>query len=121
MRAREFLSEKTQDKIPKKNKSTMKGVYTTPEANLNAGDAYVNYRMGLALAGAPDYPTAAESEIGGDPFYHTYTDEEAEMVHVAAKVVGTPVRTLNGQKSVEPDGTYTRSPVAAPKRNRYGV
>ena len=113
---------KSQNKIDKSTKRASKQLATTPNANLNGGDAYLNYRMNLALAGAPDYPTKAESEIGGDPLYSAYTDAEWEMLKIAARETGAgPLKSLNRKRSEEMPDVNTTSTIAKPKRNKYGV
>ena len=127
MRAKEFIlnekaGSKSQDKIDQSARLASKDLVTTPNANLNGGDAYLNYRMNLALAGAPDYPTKAESEIGGDPLYSAYTDVEFEMIKKAAAMTGAgPIKQLSRKRSEELPTTQKVSPVAKPKRNKYGV
>lgn len=123
MKAKEIISEDSnQDKIDDSSKRASTQLATTPNANLNGGDAYLNYRMNLALAGAPDYPTKAESEIGGDPLYSAYTDAEWEMIKMAAKITGAgPLKQLNRKRSEEMPDVNKTSPVAAPKKNKYGI
>jgi hypothetical protein len=80
--------------------------------------------MGLALAGAPDYPTKMEADnwIGGDPLLSTYTDVEFEMVKKAAKQVGAGrIQNWSGKRSQEVADVNKTSPVAKSKKNRYGV
>jgi hypothetical protein len=84
----------------------------------------MNYRMGIALAGAPDYPTkmAADNWIGGDPLISSYTDEEFEMVKKAAEQVGAgSIQNWSGKRSQETADVQKVSPVAAIKKNKYGV
>ena len=123
MRIKDVIVEgKDQDEVDPSIKRAMPNLSTTPNANLNGGDAYLNYRMNLALAGAPDYPTKAESEIGGDPLYSAYTDAEWEMLKMAAKVSGAgPLKNLNRKRSEELPDVMKVSPVNKPKRNKYGV
>lgn len=122
MRAQEFINEGGVKKLSKPAQSSLRGAITTPDANNNAGDAYKSYRFGLALAGAPDYPTKAENEIGGDPLLTLYTDEEWEMVQYAAKQSNVgPIKRLTSRRSEELDDVNTTSPVAKPKRNKYGI
>lgn len=118
----DLLTEAGVKKLSKSAKSSIKGAVTTPEANNNAGDAYKSYRFGLALAGAPEYPTKATNEIGGDPLLTTYTDEEWKMIQYAAKQADAgPIKRVSSNRSVEKDDTYKVSPVANIKRNKYGV
>ena len=119
---KELAEGSNKDEMPKSLKLAGPRFMTTPKANLNGGDAYLNYRMNLALAGAPDYPTKAESEIGGDPLYTSYTEQEFEMIQIAAKIAGAgPIKKLNRQKSEELPTTNKTSTVAKIKRNKYGI
>ena len=122
MKIKEIISEGGVKPLSKSAKSALKGAVTTPDANKNAGDSYKNYRFGLALAGAPEYPTKATNDIGGDPLLTTYTDEEWEMIQYAGKQVNVgPLKRLSSNRSEELSDTYKTSPVAKPKKNKYGV
>lgn len=114
-----YLKESGVKKISKTAASSIKGAVTSPSAG---GSMYKAYRFGLALAGAPEYPTKATNEIGGDPLLTTYTDEEWDMVKYASKQSdnGTPKR-LSSNRSVELPDTNTTSIVANIKKNKYGV
>lgn len=122
MKIKEIIQEGGIKHISKTARASIKGAVTTPSANNNAGDAYKSYRFGLALAGAPDYPTKATNDIGGDPLLTTYTQEEWEMIKYAGKEVGIgPLKKISSDRSEEMDDTYKTSPVAKPKKNKYGV
>jgi hypothetical protein len=109
-------------RLSKEAQNSIKGAVTTPDANNNAGDAYKSYRFGLALAGAPDYPTKAVNDIGGDPLLTTYTDEEMKMVQYAGKQVGVgQIKRLTSNRSKERDDTNTQSAISPAKKNKYGV
>ena len=104
--------------------SAMKNSTTLPGLNMSTGSAYMNYRMGIALAGAPDYPTKMEADnwVGGDPLISSYTEEEFNMVKAAAKLVGAgTIQNWSGDRSKEMADTQKASPIAKPKRNKYGV
>jgi hypothetical protein len=121
MRAREFINE-DKHSMPDDHKAAIRGAVTTPAGNMSTGSAYLNYRMGIALAGAPEYPTKKTNDINGDPLFSTYTDEELEIINYAAKQVGaTPIKKITNNRSEELSNTYVTSPVAKPKKNRYGV
>jgi hypothetical protein len=80
--------------------------------------------MGIALAGAPDYPTkqSAENWIGGDPLFAPYSDEENDMLDAAAKQVGGGKRqTWSNNRSLETADVNKVSTVAKIKKNKYGV
>ena len=84
----------------------------------------MNYRMGIALAGAPDYPTKMEADnwIGGDPLISSYTQEEYDMVKTAALQVGAgTIENWTGKRSEEMADVNKTSAVAKPKKNKYGV
>jgi nicotinamide mononucleotide adenylyltransferase len=110
--------------IDKEKKSAMRNATTIPGLNMATGSMYKNYRMGIALAGAPDYPTkmAADNWVGGDPLISSYTQEEYDMVKAAALQVGAGrLENWTGKRSEEIDGIQKVSPVAKPKRNKYGI
>jgi hypothetical protein len=107
-------------------KAALTNAQTFPALNMSTGrgGSYMNYRMSIALAGAPDYPTkmAADNWIGGDPLLSPYTELEQEMVNAAAKAVGGgQSQKWSGDRSKEIATTYKQSPVASPKKNKYGV
>ena len=111
-------------KINKTQKAAMKNASTLPALNMNSGSMYLNYRMGVALAGAPDFPTkmAADNWIGGDPLLSTYTDEEFEMIKAAAKQVGAgTIQNWTGKRSEEVANVNKNSPVPKKRKNQYGV
>lgn len=83
-------------------------------------DPYMQYRMGVALASNPE-GFDQESAYAENFLVAPYTDADAEIMRKAAKMMGVTATTVAKKKSGEPSGTNTASPVAAPKRNRYGV
>ena len=90
--------------------------------NKSNGSSYAQYRFGLALAGAPDFPTKAAGAIAGDPLLSAYTEEELAMVNAAAKMVGAgEVKRMTNNRSEEMSNTNKQSPVPARKKNKYGV
>ena len=110
--------------IDAEKKAAMTNAQTFPALNQSTGSAYMNYRMGLALAGAPTYPTKMEADnwIGGDPLLAPYTEVEQEMVNAAAQAVGAGTsQKWSGDRSKEISTTHKQSPVAKPKKNKYGV
>lgn len=118
MRAKDFITEESLDK---EKAAAIKGAVSLPDAGIN-GSSYTNYRFGLAMAGAPDYPTKAKGALGGDPLLSTYTDEELEIINYAAKQVGAgKVKRLSSNRSTELDNTNKQSIIAKPKRNKFGV
>ena len=128
MKIREILHETDIAPDPKKlagdQISAIKGAVSIPAISHNTanGSSYMQYRFGLALAGAPDYPTKAAGAIAGDPLLACYTDEELEMINAAAEMVGAvPVHKMTSNRSEELSNTNKTSPVAPKKKNKYGV
>ena len=110
--------------IDKEKKAAMRNATTVPGLNMSTGSMYKNYRMSVALAGAPDYPTKMEADnwIGGDPLISSYTQEEYDMVKAAAKQVGAgTIENWTGKRSEEMANVNKTSTVAKPKKNKYGV
>jgi hypothetical protein len=80
--------------------------------------------MGIALAGAPTFPTKMEADnwIGGDPLISSYTEEEYDMVKAAALQVGAgKIQNWSGKRSEEIADVNKTSAVAKIKRNKYGI
>ena len=112
--------------INKSAKASMKNAVTMPDLNMSTGrgGAYMNYRMSIALAGAPNYPTKMEADnwIAGDPLLSTYTDAEFDMIKAAAKQVGAgTIQNWSGKRSIEVADVNKTSTVATVKKNKYGV
>lgn len=124
MKINEIISEGAMQPIKDEVEAAMMNAQTFPSMNQSTGSAYMGYRMGIALAGAPTYPTKMEADnwIGGDPLLSTYTDVEQEMVNAAAKAVGGgKSQKWSNSRSQELPTTYKQSPIAKPKKNKYGV
>ncbi len=107
-------------------KAAMKNAMTLPALNMSTGSggAYMNYRMAIALAGAPTFPTKIEADnwIGGDPLISSYTEEEFAMVKAAAEQVGAgTIQNWSGKRSEEMADVNKTSAVAKIKKNQYGV
>lgn len=113
MRAREFISESGMKRMNKMHRAALKSATTFPALNMNGGSLYTNYRFGLALAGAPDYPTKADNYIAGDPLLSPYTEEEMQMINFAAQQVGAGEKQVwSSKRSEEVPGVNTTSPVS---------
>lgn len=123
MRAKEFIIERTgMHEIDPTQKAALNRAMTFPGMNMNLGNGYVNYRFGIALAGAPDFPTKADNWIAGDPMLTPFTSEEADIINKAATMVGGgTAQEWATKRSEEMKDTNKSSPVAKPKRNKYGV
>jgi hypothetical protein len=124
MRAREFVSEATfgnasdvpanAKKLPKSHDSAIKGMISMPDISQTkqGGSPYTQWRFGIAMAGAPDYPTPSAGAFAGDPLLATYTDTDLEIINAAAKSVGAGrVSKLTDNRSTEADYVHKVSPV----------
>jgi hypothetical protein len=90
----------------------IKGALSIPGISMNKanGSSYAAYRFGLAMAGAPEFPTQAAGAIAGDPLLSTYTDAELEIINFAAKQIGVgEVRRMSDNRSTEMSDTNTQS------------
>ena len=118
MRMYEILSEDAPGAdlkdAPEGVADAIKGAVSMPGISMNKsnGSSYLQYRFGLAMAGAPDYPTKAAGAFSGDPLLSTYTDAEIDIINAAAKMVGAgPVKKLNSNRSEELSNVNKVSPV----------
>jgi hypothetical protein len=113
MRAKEFVSENKKLPIRKDQNSSMRSLTTFPDQNMNHGSARLHYRFGLAMAGAPEFPTKAENWIGGDPLLAPYTEAEMDIINYASQQVGDGSKqTWTNSRSQEMDNVNTVSPVS---------
>ena len=113
MRAKEFITER---EMPERKSRTMSTTFEFP--TMPSSDAYQAYRFGVTMANheEPPYgPTKQHAVISA------YTPEEEEIIHAAERATGHKGRLVADRGSREPESTGTHSPVAKPKRNRYGV
>ena len=124
MRAREFVIEAkfgsaadvpaNAKKLPKSQQSALKGAISMPDISQTkqGGSPYTQWRFGIAMAGAPDYPTPPAGAFAGDPLLATYSDADLKIINAAAKSVGAgEVKKLTDNRSTEADYVNKTSPV----------
>jgi len=124
MRAREFVAEAkfgsaadvpaNGRKLAKSQHSAIKGAISMPDisSNKQGGSPYTQWRFGIAMAGAPDYPTPPAGAFAGDPLLATYSDADLKIINAAAKSVGAgEVKKLTDNRSTEADWVNKTSPV----------
>ena len=76
------------------------------------GSPYTQWRFGIAMAGAPDYPTPPAGAFAGDPLLATYSDADLEIINAAAKSVGAGrISKITDNRSTEPEYVNKTSPV----------
>lgn len=107
-------------KLRKDSTSAVPGINSWPSLN-NNNNPYNAYRFGIAMAGAPESKTDKNGPIGGDFITMTYTDGDDLIINSAAKQMGISSSALASKKSKEESDVHKVSPVAAKKRNRYGI
>jgi hypothetical protein len=114
MRAKEFIVERG---FPERKSDVMSATYKFP--TMPSSDAYQAYRFGVAMA---DHTiNYAEGPAAQNAVIVAYTPEEEEIIAAGTRQTGHKGVLIADKKSHEPDSTDTVSPVAKPKRNRYGV
>lgn len=125
MKVTEIITEVRMPAPTKRQKQSTKGLNIYGDAE-KANSDYVAFKLGQAMAGTDG---SYVPEIDGKSWHgkkktiHPYTEVEQQMFEKAAKAVGADYKDLNkgNMKSMELDTTNKISPVAKPKRNKYGV
>jgi len=87
----------------------------------NTTNPYLAYRFGVALATSPNNVDYLEGPIGTEFTTIGYSDADQEIIDHTRKEFGISVHKHSTKGSVELDTATTSSPVAAIKRNKYGV
>ena len=119
MRAKEFMKEDTSNLAPDVAKA-IPGVYVFPE--LTNQDPYKQYRFGLEVAAAArDHDVADSSKWGENLIMATYSKGDDDIIRRAAKKAGVTKKQITSTKSQETSDVNKASPVAARKKNKYGV
>ena len=131
MRASEFINEAWSGKshgkpakVRDRASDALPGVFV--QRQLRNTDTYMQYRMGLALAAARADDAGLvkfnQESSWAEYFINVmWTPEDEETVMLASKLMGVTPSMITDKKSREPSTTETASPVAKPKRNKYGV
>lgn len=130
MRAKEFINEAWTKLHGKPGKldpavgNELPGAFVQHE--LRNTDPYMQYRMGVAVAAARAHDEAhiefeQESPWAENLTQVTYVPEDEETIKLASKLMGVKPTRIADQKSHEGKNVNKSSPVAKPKRNRYGV
>jgi hypothetical protein len=105
------------DQLPPEQSAVFAGAVSMPDISNNKsnGSAYLQYRFGIALAGAhsdkaKSYETEPVGAFSGDPTLLTYSDEEDAMIKNASDMVGGGrIIPVGPRKSVEPDSVNKNS------------
>lgn len=116
MRAKEFIIERHQGKLSKRQQNATRGLHLFSDGERWNSD-YTQFRLGMALAcanGKDPIDMDWKSWVGKSKSAHPYTEEEAEMLKQAYKAVGANYTDLNhgDMESEEIDLVNTTSPVS---------
>jgi hypothetical protein len=127
MRAKEFLPETklhgTFGKVDAQVSNSLPGAFVQRE--LRNTDPYMQYRYGIALAGARanrdhEIEFEQESAWAENLSIVPFSVEDEETIKLADKMMGVKATRIASSQSTETD-VYAVSPVAKSKRNQYGV
>lgn len=110
----------TESKLRKGTRNGLSNVQSYPKLD-NNNHPYLAYRFGIELAGSPEQNTDQRGPIGSEFTTIGYSDADQQIIDHAAKSFGLERKTHGGKGSVELDSIGKESPVAKPKRNKYGV
>ena len=123
MRAKEFIPEGKDRKPMRKSVAQSMSNLTSYDQLDNNNNPYLAYRFGIAMAGSPTEDMPKKGPIGSDFVAADYTEAETEIRLGAEKTMGVRSSRTTGKGSKELDGSIINktSPIAKPKRNRYGV
>lgn len=128
MRAKEFIQEaKTHGKPGKMSQerdAALPGVFV--QKQLRNTDPYMQYRYALAMAAArahKEYGVEFEQESSWaeNLTQVMYTPEDEETIQLASKLMGVKATRITDNSSHESKTVSVTSPIAKPKRNKYGV
>jgi hypothetical protein len=87
----------------------------------NNSNPYLAYRFGIELAGSPDSDVDEQGGFGSEFATIGYTEADREIIDHAKKKFGIKSKKQSGKGSRELPNVHTTSPVANPKKNKYGV
>ena len=114
MRAKEFITERA---FPDSKSGPMSATYQYP--GMPSSDPYQIYRFGLAMA---DHTlTHAQGPTSRNAVVVAYSQGDEDIIKGAERQTGKRGVPVADRTSHEPQDTNNISPVAQPKKNRYGV
>jgi hypothetical protein len=120
MRAKEFIAERTNGKLTKRQQQSTRGLHRYSDSE-KADSGYVSMRVGMACAmsdGENKLDIDSASWIGKKKTAHPYTQVEADMLKSAYEAAGAKWEDMNNgdMDSRELDSTNRYGPV--PDRNK---
>lgn len=97
--------------------NTLSTTYEYPQ--MTSANVYDMYRFSVAMADHTNPP--AEGAMSNHGVIVAYTPEEEQIIKAAERVTGHKGKLAADRGSHEPKSTNKVSPVAKPKKNKYGV
>lgn len=124
MKIREILSEGGTGSLTTGVAKALPATLVVPE--LQNQDGYRQYRTVLAMAAikaGKEKEFQQQSEFGENMTVIGYTDDDIKLVKKALKMMGASkgAKLLGSKTSDEAEDANKMSPVAKPKKNKYGV
>ena len=113
MRIKDIISEG----FAKRKSDTLPTAFEYPD--MTSANPYDMYRFSVAMADHTKPP--AHGVIDNHGMIVAYTPEEEAVIKHAERVTGHKGRLAADRGSHEPKSTNAQSPVAKPKKNRWGV
>ena len=100
-------------------RQAMPGVKTFPDI---PSHYYDMYRFGMHMAGSPDgQKMEKRGAVGNQLVTLAYSDADADIVNKSAKAMNISIKALSSDGSEESKEINQTSPIAKPKRNRFGI
>lgn len=126
MRAKEFVSETRSANITKRHAQSTVGINVYNDEGANWASDYSGYRLMMAAAstdGEIEPNMDKESYIGKKKTAYPYTKVEQDKLKKAYKATGHSYNDPNhgDLRSLELPEVNITSPVAKPKKNKYGI
>jgi hypothetical protein len=119
MKIRDIIRESTAP-LRRSAKAAIPDMQMFPQ--LDNGNIYSMYRYGIALAGSPDEATMDHDGPSKSKMVTiAYSEGDAEIINKTNKHMGVKGKAISDKTSHESHTVDTQSPVAKPKRNKYGV
>jgi hypothetical protein len=113
MRIKDIISEG----FAARKSDTLPTTFEYPD--MTTANAYDSYRFSIAMADHTNPPK--EGAISNHAVVVAYAPEEEAVIKHAERVTGHKGRLAADRGSHEPKSTNSQSPVAKPKKNRWGV
>lgn len=112
MKINEIVVESMAAPLRKTTQASTPGMQTWPDLD-NGNVPYLQYRMGVAMAGAPDIDSPNNGPVAGQLTTIAYSSAEQDIIDGAAKIMGVTPVNRSSKKSREVNTIQTTSPVKA--------